>query len=211
MNRMIPIQIAICILVGRTNLPAAAFQANLQGKVMVSWDQANPSDAFGQLARGLKCELILDKSVSRGVTMFGRNTTYQTTLDAICEDIGCRWRMDASKIIIEPVTEREEWPGLMSRSIPLKGGLDSRLDSSMRFVNAPLPRVLQDVFGSAKVGYILFGKLMSQNLLVTADVGNQRIADALSNILVNAGIRYFRIMQTLDDPPTYFIDIRSPH
>ncbi len=47
--------------------------------------------------------------------------------------------------------------------------------------------------------------------LVTADVSNQRIADALPKILENAGIKNFQIMETLDDPPTYFINIRSPH
>ena len=151
MYRKIPIQMAACMSLIWTNLPAVAFQVNLQSKVMVAYDQAMPGDVFKQLAQGLKRELVLDESVSRDVTVFGRNTTYQTAFDAICEDIGCRWRMDARKIIIEPVVRREEWPGLLSRSIPLKSGLGDRLDSSMRFVSVPLQRALQDVLGSTKV------------------------------------------------------------
>ncbi len=95
------------------------------------------------------------------------------------------------------------------RSKPVKSGSDHRLDSSMVFNSEPLQDVLRKVFGSAKAGYILFGEMMSRERFVTADVRNQTLKEALARILESAGLRDFEIMETLEDPASYFIRVRS--
>jgi hypothetical protein len=38
-----------------------------------------------------------------------------------------------------------------------------------------------------------------------ADIGNERVADALTMILKSAAMDEFQVMQTLEDRPAYFI------
>jgi len=63
--------------------------------------------------------------------------------------------------------------------------------------------------GVAKVGYIAIGDPTLGKRLVTADVSNQRIKDALVKILQNAGIRDFEIMVTFENPTCYIVHIKS--
>jgi hypothetical protein len=183
-------------------------QVDPSKKVMITFSEAMPHDVFGALGRGMNYVVSLDqKVVTRPVTILGRLLTQQTALDAICESIDCRWHAENGRLLVEPLSEGET-SGLRSRSTELKSGLDERLPSNMRFEKVPLKQVLEDVFTSQRVGYLLYGEALSERRLVTIDVSNQKVSDALVRILENAGVGGFKIMQTFDESPSaYYISV----
>ena len=199
-----------CVFLSSSSILCAAYQANEQSTVQLSYDEAMTAPVFWGLARLLECGLSLDQEVTRPVSIVASKVSLQSALDGICEDIGCRWRLVGGQLIVEPRPAGTP-SGLLTRSAPLNTGLDNRLNSPMLFVSVPLKRALLDVFSSAGVPYMLFGKSLSEAALVTVDVSGDRIADAVPKILENAGIKGFTIRQTLEEPSSYFVFIQSPN
>jgi hypothetical protein len=131
----------------------------------------------------------------------------QAALDAICEDIGCRWAITGGQLIVEP-RETSVPSGLALQSAPVVTGLDIRL-KSMTFVAVPLNLALLDVLRSAGVPYMLFGKLLSETPVVTLDVSGKTAADAVKKILEGAGIGHFTVRQTIETSPAYFVMVEA--
>ncbi len=185
----------------------AVAQSNEQRTVQLSFDEATNLPVFKVLAGLLNCDLALDQRVTHPVSILAQKVSPQSALDGICEDIGCRWRSAEGHLTVEPRPTGTP-STLLSHSAPLSAGLDARLNSGMRFESVPLKRALLDVLRSAGVPYMLFGKTLSETALVTVDVSGNRIADAIPQILQNAGIKDFTIRQTLEKPPSYFVIVR---
>ena len=202
MKRM-TLRILSCLFFILISVGTVWSQQNLQRKVSIAFDGAHPSDVFLVLAKSLDCELSLDQEVKQMVTVLVSNVTLQTALDAISESVGCRWRIESGRLIIEPLAKAET-SVLTSRLIPLKNGLERRLPLNLRFESVPVRLVLQDVFKQARVSYCLFGESASETTLVTIDVSDRTVSDAITQVLENVRVTA-RIMQTLDDPPSYFI------
>jgi len=57
------------------------------------------------LAKSLGYEISLDPALRAMVTLQVENVTAQTALNAICESIGCRWRQQGNRLIVEARTE----------------------------------------------------------------------------------------------------------
>ena len=202
MNR-IAVRTLRCVFLMLISLGTAWSQSSLHGRVSIAFDGAHSSDVFQVLAKSLDCELSLDQKVKQVVTVLLSNVTRQTALDAICLSVGCHWRIESGRLIIEPLAKAET-SVLTSRLIPLKNGLERRLPLNMRFESVPLRMVLDDVFKQAQVSYCLFGESVSETTLVTIDVSGRTVSDAITQVLENVRVTA-RIMQTLDDPPSYFI------
>jgi len=202
MNR-IALRTLRCMFLILISLSTVWSQSSLHGRVSIAFDRATPSDVFRLLAESLDCELSLDQKVKQVVTVQVSDVTRQTALDAICISVGCRWRIESGRLIIEPL-EKAETSVLTSRLIPLKNGLEKRLRLNTRFESVPVKIVLEDVFKQARVSYCLFGESASESTLVTIDVSDRTVSDAITQVLENVRVTA-RIMQTLDDPPAYFI------
>jgi TonB family protein len=80
--------------------PAQA-QSPLQSRVSLSYQGAPAGPVFQALAEDLGYRLRLDPKVAGAVTLDVRNVTAETVLRAICESIGCRWRVEASTLHVE--------------------------------------------------------------------------------------------------------------
>ena len=80
------------------------------------------------------------------------------------------------------------------------------MTSSVRFLEVELPTALSDFFKAAGVNYLIFGEAAHARTRVTLDVSNEKVIDALMKIAQAAGMRDSQVMQTLDDPPAYFLD-----
>ena len=50
----------------------------------------------------IHARLQLDPKLTGSVTMELRNVTAETALRAVCESVGCRWRLDQGRLIVEP-------------------------------------------------------------------------------------------------------------
>jgi hypothetical protein len=197
------LRILSCMFLILISLGTVWPQSNLDRRVSIAFDRASPSDVFRVLAKSLDCELSLDQEVKQMVTVLLNNVTRQTALDAICESVNCRWRIESGRLIIGPLAKAEA-SVLTSRLVPLKSGLEKRLPFNMRFESVPVKAVLEDCFKLARVSYCLFGESASETTLVTIDVSDRTVSEAITQVLENVRVTA-RIMQTLDQPPSYLI------
>lgn len=76
-------------------------QSPLQRRISVTYQGATAASVFQALADVLGYRLQLDGKVSGAVTLDVRNVSMETALRAVCESIGCRWRIEAGALIVE--------------------------------------------------------------------------------------------------------------
>ncbi len=57
------------------------------------------------LAKSLGYELTLDPSLRAFLTLQVENVTAQTALTAICDSVGCRWRVEGNRLIVDARTD----------------------------------------------------------------------------------------------------------
>lgn len=63
------------------------------------------TQVFPALAKSLGYELSLDPALRALVTIEVENVTAATALNAICESIGCRWRLEGARLVIDARTD----------------------------------------------------------------------------------------------------------
>jgi len=80
---------------------AALAQSPLQLRMSLTYRGTPAGQVFHALADVLGYRLQLDSKVTGAVTLDVRNVTTETVLRAICESIGCRWRVDAGTLVVD--------------------------------------------------------------------------------------------------------------
>jgi TonB family protein len=80
---------------------AAQERVNLDRRISMDVKGVAPRRAFEMIARAVKCTLALDPKVTRPLTIRVTKITTRTALDAVCESIGCRWRLDGRTLRVE--------------------------------------------------------------------------------------------------------------
>ena len=76
-------------------------QAPLQQRMSVTYQGAAASSVLQVVANVLGVRLELDAAISGTVTLDVRNVSIETVLRAVCESIGCRWRMDKGTLVVD--------------------------------------------------------------------------------------------------------------
>lgn len=79
----------------------AQAQDQLKLRMSLSYQGAAASQVFEALASVLGYHLQLDKRVTGAVTLDVRNVTAETVLRAVCESVGCRWRIDRDQLVVD--------------------------------------------------------------------------------------------------------------
>lgn len=96
-------------LLGTGLVPTAAADT-LDRHIDLAVEEAASEEILTLFAQILECELAADPVVSGEVTMRLDNVRVRTVLSAVCDTLGCRWRVTGGKpcrLVIEP---REESP-----------------------------------------------------------------------------------------------------
>ena len=194
---------ACCMFCVLADLALAASQAG-PSRSIIAFENAPPIDVLKQMASMLNCELVLDDRVTGKITVMAGNVPRLTALDLICASIDARCEIQGGILTVSPLAKNET-PQLILRSKPYTGGLDMGLPSGLRFENVPPGRAMVDVFRSAGVAYGFYGESLLKGKHVTVDVSNLSIAEAVTRILENSGVKEYKIMQTLEDNPAYII------
>ncbi len=74
-------------------------------RVQLLFKEVPVTQVLPALAKSLGYELQLDPSLRALVTIEVENVTAETALNAICESIGCRWRREGTRLIVEARTD----------------------------------------------------------------------------------------------------------
>jgi hypothetical protein len=84
----------------------AAAQKDLAGeRVNLLFKDTPVVQVFQPLAKSLGYELTLDPTLRALVSIQVDNVTAQTALNALCESIGCKWRQDGRRLIVDARTD----------------------------------------------------------------------------------------------------------
>jgi len=179
--------IGITTLVFLITSTSALAQADLGKRVSVDVNAVTPQEAFGSLARSLDCEVSIDPAVQQPVTLRVVNVTARTALSAICESIGCRYRLDGKKLVIEPLSSKAEYSVVESRkkADQLLGIFKKPMPQGMRFENAPLSSVLAAISDAS--GFEITVEPLEADKKVTVDLSGRTIQDALKWVMDSAG------------------------
>ncbi len=182
-------------------------QTDLAKRVSIDVNMVSPQEVFGLLASSLDCEVSVDPGVQRLVTLRVVNVTGRTALSVICESIGCQYRLEGKRLVIEPLRQKAKGGGLksgitteqvrqarieadqllQSRMTPeqLLQNMKKRLPQGLRFENAPLSSVLEAISKASGVE-ITAEPAWGMNM-VTADVSGQPLMEGLKQVLKSAG------------------------
>jgi TonB family protein len=76
-------------------------QGPLQQRLSVTYQGAAASSVLQAVANVLGVRLELDAAVTGTVTLDVRNVSIETVLRAVCESIGCRWRIDKGTLVVD--------------------------------------------------------------------------------------------------------------
>jgi type II secretory pathway component GspD/PulD (secretin) len=161
-------------------------QTDLGKRVSIDVNTVSPQEVFGLLARSLDCEISIDPQVQQPVTLRVVNVTARTALSVICESIGCRYRLDGKKMVIEPLLQKAK--DLVQSRIKTKailGDLKKPLPKGMRFENASLSSVLEVI--SKASGMEVSADPAQGVKTITVDVSGQPLMEGLKQVLTLAG------------------------
>ena len=94
--RAISLLVAALLLTGGVQA-----QSPLQRRISVTYQGEAPASVFKAFADVLGYRLRLDGTVGGTVTLDVRNVSVETALRAVCESIGCRWRIDSGMLVVD--------------------------------------------------------------------------------------------------------------
>jgi hypothetical protein len=97
---------ALSLLVVATAVPAfaATSVSALQERIDLDLKDASAADTLKMLARVIEAQLELDPAVTGEVTITLYNVSARTALTAVCEGLGCRWRVETgeeTRLVVE--------------------------------------------------------------------------------------------------------------
>jgi TonB family protein len=170
----------------------------LERRVSVDVNKVTPVQALGMVARAMGVTLVLDPDVSERVTMRIARITTRTALDAICQSIGCSWRLDGQALHVD------DKPMETDSVRRLGEAFRKPLPSSFKFDRAPLRDVLAALSKESGVTWTV--DAADASAPVTVDLGGQTASAAAMQIAHALGWNPFH-MEFLT-PSSEFQEIR---
>ncbi len=149
----------------------------LTRRVFVDVNADFPPQVFRKLAQSLGCGLSLDPEVRAPVTLRVFNVTAETALNAVCDSVGCRWRIDGAQLRVEFSAPP---PRIPSAEV-FRERTRKPLPASFKFDHMALGDVAQAV--SRETGIEIRFEQVDLSTPITVDLGDERVFDAINRIL----------------------------
>ncbi len=160
-------------------------QAFLDARFTISFGSTSPAVLFSRVARlkmvGL--EAAVDPSLQRSITITLEDVTVRTFLNAACDSIGCRWRVEGHTLVVEALPPD---PSRGGSWIPPTG---AAMPEGSQFVNTPVGTMLDVIGRVVGEGGSYEVDAVSANQLVTVDVSSQDALRAIATVVRAAGLK----------------------
>jgi TonB family protein len=180
-------------------------QQPLQQRISVTYQGATSLSVFQAIADVLHVRLQLDGKVDGAVTLDVRNVSVETVLRAVCESIGCRWRVESGALVVE----RDANAPMSKDTDPLAGisvkDVFEEVPVDIRWNDAPFDaavRVFARMLGAEPV---IDGTLSAKRISLT--LTKRSVNSALNAACEQAGCRWrltespSRVLRVIDAPP----------
>lgn len=113
--------------------PALA-QPELDERISLELEDAPAGMVLGSFGSILKREAQVDPKIDGTISIELHNVRVETALQAVCESVGCLWRMDAKSLRFVPDPDHVPPKGRLAvdeDTTPAPGGLDDLIDISL--------------------------------------------------------------------------------
>ena len=180
-------------------------QQPLQQRISVTYQGATALSVFQAIADVLHARLQLDGKVNGAVTLDVRNVSVETVLRAVCESIGCRWRVESGALVVE----RDENAPMSKDTNPLAHisvkDVFEEVPVDIRWNDAPLDaavRVFARMLGAEPV---IDETLMEKR--ISLSLTKRSVNSALNAVCEQAGCRWrlteppSRVLRVIEAPP----------
>lgn len=132
-NRTVFVPCALLVLSLVLAAPAAA-QPALDERISLELKDAEVDQVLGSFGAILKREARIDPEIAGTLSIELHNVRLETALQAVCESVGCVWRMDARTLRFAPDPDHvppKGRPGVAAKPSPAPGGLEDLIDISL--------------------------------------------------------------------------------
>lgn len=157
-------------------------QPALDVRMTVSYDRGRPDTVFNSVANMLKLEPKVDSALQKALTLTLEDVKVRTVLDAACDSLGCRWRIDGMALVVDALppdpTRGRTW-------IEPRGAV---MPSGARFERASVRTVLDAIGRAAGDGFIYDVEELDPTQLVTVDLSNLDALRAIATVVRAAGM-----------------------
>ncbi len=144
-------------------------QSPLRQRISVTYQGATAPSVFHALAEVLGVRLQLDVRVTGAVTLDVRRVSVETVLRAVCESIGCRWRLETDTLFVDPDTSA----GTKGQDDPLSG-------VTVRDVHQDIPVDIRWSDAPAEAAIGALARMLGANPVIDPDLARTRISLSLS-------------------------------
>ncbi|MCX6539482.1 MAG: hypothetical protein NT151_11210 [Acidobacteria bacterium] len=134
------------------------------------------TDVLPALAKSLGYELAFDGRLRALLTLQVENITAETALTAICESVGCRWRRDGARLVVE--TRTETFSTLQATPTGeqfLRGG-GNLFNAGVRSVNDPLPFDVAWSPVDVQVAFVMLARMYDAQVEVAPALSDRKVA-----------------------------------
>ena len=201
----IQIRVAILLLSVLLCGGALAAQQPLQQRISVTYQGAAPSSVFQALADVLRVRLQLDGKVNGTVTLDVRNVSVETVLRAVCESIGCRWRVESGTLVVDrDASAPAPADNNPLANVTVKDAFEE-VPVDIRWSDAPLDAAVKVFARMLTAEPVIDAKLMDKR--ISLDLTKRSVNAALNAICEQAGCRWrltespARVLRVIEAPP----------
>jgi TonB family protein len=158
--------------------PARAQESHpspLESRVSLAYENVQPKPVFEAMAQALGCQLKFDDRITRLVTVEVQRVRAETAIKAICESIGCTWRLSAGVLIVDSA------PGV---------GAQAPCDGQLGCVDLDQVLPMRIQWHDARAGAVLdmLAKVLGLELSVFDDVASARVNLTLDKATVRTAL-----------------------
>jgi type II secretory pathway component GspD/PulD (secretin) len=167
---------------------ASGQELTLDSRGSFAFRQATAAKVFTFAAQSLKLEAVVDQSLKGNVSIELNGVSLRTLLNTACESLGCRWRVDGGKLIVD---RDEALQAPSSREADEAGerfvNAVNVLIPSIRLANEPLRSAVSIVAKEAGTGCRVSIPKDYPDSPVTLNLANIRLLDALRQTIAASG------------------------
>lgn len=160
----------------------------LDQRISASFEKAAAPDILSFLARTKGYEPVLDPTLQDKISFRLEHVTVRTALNALCDSLGCRWRVDGRKLVFEALAN-PEGKSEQTDSAELLAPLQKIVPPGTRFNNVPLATALQSLARVAGTDVELTVGMVEANHRVSGDVGSKTVQAAIRQLVAATGLK----------------------
>jgi len=157
-------------------------QAELDRRVTVSFTASKPGSMFSAVAKMNGLQANIDPALKKLVTLALEDVTLRTLLDAACDSIACRWRIDGNTLVVEALpfdpSRGKTW--FMHPKGPA-------MPAGSQFSNESVASIMDAISRVVGEGATYEVPELDTGQLVTVDVSNQDALRAIAKVVKASG------------------------